>query len=84
MIIVTRADVIAGSPDVADVIDFHRKPQEMLFDGPQALLLEELEHFVRDAELVRACYYEKRRKLRDQLGAPPGPVRRSPGRGRPS
>jgi 3-deoxy-7-phosphoheptulonate synthase len=48
------------------LVDFHPRPQEALCDGPQALLLEELEHFVRDAELVRTCY-EERRKLRDQL-----------------
>jgi 3-deoxy-7-phosphoheptulonate synthase len=61
---VTAQGIVAGANMI--LVDFHPRPQEALCDGPQALLLEELEHFVRDAELVRTCY-EERRKLRDQL-----------------
>jgi 3-deoxy-7-phosphoheptulonate synthase len=52
--------VIAGANMV--LADLHPRPEEALCDGPQALRLEELELFVRDAELVRAAY-EARRKL---------------------
>ena len=43
-----------------------RKPEEALCDGPQALLFDELELFVRDTELVRNAYLE-RCKLRREL-----------------
>jgi 3-deoxy-7-phosphoheptulonate synthase len=63
---VTAQGIVAGANMI--LVDFHPKPQEALCDGPQALLIEELDHFVRDAELVRACY-EERRKLRAQHGS---------------
>jgi 3-deoxy-7-phosphoheptulonate synthase len=56
----TAQGVIAGANMV--LADLHPRPEEALCDGPQALRLEELELFVRDAELVRAAY-EARRKL---------------------
>jgi 3-deoxy-7-phosphoheptulonate synthase len=62
---VTAQGVIAGANMV--LVDFHPKPEEALCDGPQALLLDELELFVRDTQLVRAAYLE-RVKLRAQLG----------------
>jgi 3-deoxy-7-phosphoheptulonate synthase len=62
---VTAQGVIAGANMV--LVDFHPKPEEALCDGPQALLLDELELFVRDAQLVRATYLE-RVKLREALG----------------
>ncbi|MGD9765199.1 MAG: 3-deoxy-7-phosphoheptulonate synthase [Candidatus Binatia bacterium] len=49
--------VIAGANMV--LVDFHPKPEEALCDGPQALLLNELEPFLRDAELVRRTYLER-------------------------
>jgi 3-deoxy-7-phosphoheptulonate synthase len=61
---VTAQGIIAGANMV--LVDFHPKPEEALCDGPQALLLSELELFVRDADLVRRCYLE-RVALREQL-----------------
>jgi 3-deoxy-7-phosphoheptulonate synthase len=61
---VTAQGIIAGANMV--LVDFHPKPEEALCDGPQALLLDELELFVRDAELVRKAYLE-RVKLREAL-----------------
>ncbi len=60
----TAQGVIAGANLV--LVDLHPRPEEALCDGPQALRLDELELFVRDAELDRAAY-EARRKLHDQL-----------------
>jgi 3-deoxy-7-phosphoheptulonate synthase len=62
---VTAQGIIAGANMV--LVDFHPKPELALCDGPQALLLEELEFFIRDAELVRKTYVE-RCKLRAELG----------------
>ncbi len=61
---VTAQGIIAGANMV--LVDFHPRPEQALCDGPQALLLDELEHFVRDAELVRRTYLE-RCKLREQM-----------------
>jgi 3-deoxy-7-phosphoheptulonate synthase len=59
---VTAQGVIAGANMV--LIDFHPKPAEAMCDGPQAMHVDELEHFVRDTMLVRRCY-EERVKLRE-------------------
>jgi 3-deoxy-7-phosphoheptulonate synthase len=61
---VTAQGVIAGANMV--LIDFHPHPEEALCDGPQALTLDELPHFVADTRLVRAAY-EERLKLRDGM-----------------
>jgi 3-deoxy-7-phosphoheptulonate synthase len=62
---VTAQGIVAGANMV--LVDFHPKPEEALCDGPQALRLDELELFVRDAELVRKTYLE-RVGLREALG----------------
>ena len=62
---VTAQGIIAGANMV--LVDFHPNPEQALCDGPQALLLEELEYFVRDAQLVRNTYRE-RCKLRASMG----------------
>jgi 3-deoxy-7-phosphoheptulonate synthase len=49
--------IIAGANLV--LVDFHPNPEQALCDGPQALLLEDLESFVRDAQLVRRAYLER-------------------------
>ena len=49
--------VIAGANMV--LVDFHPMPALALVDGPQALLLEELPHFLADVQLARETY-EKR------------------------
>ena len=63
----TAQGIIAGANLV--LVDFHPNPEEALCDGPQALLLEELEHFVRDAQLVREAYLA-RTKLHQQFSRP--------------
>jgi 3-deoxy-7-phosphoheptulonate synthase len=62
---VTAQGVIAGANMV--LVDFHPNPEEALCDGPQALTPPELEHFVRDAQLVRDAYLQ-RLKLKNELG----------------
>ncbi len=57
----TAQGVIAGANLV--LVDFHPRPEEALCDGPQALLLEELRHFLEDVAITRRAY-EERRKLR--------------------
>lgn len=52
--------VIAGANMI--LVDFHPQPEEALVDGPQALLLKELEWFLKDTDLVRKAY-EKRLEL---------------------
>jgi 3-deoxy-7-phosphoheptulonate synthase len=44
------------------LVDFHPNPAKALVDGPQALLLEELPHFLEDVRIVREAY-EKRLSL---------------------
>jgi 3-deoxy-7-phosphoheptulonate synthase len=52
--------VIAGANML--LVDFHPAPARALVDGPQALLLEELPHFLDDVRLAREAY-EKRVRL---------------------
>jgi len=59
---VTAQGIVAGANMV--LVDFHPKPETALCDGPQALTLSEMPHFVADAKLVRRCY-EERRALRE-------------------
>ena len=54
---VTAQGIIAGANMV--LVDFHPRPEDALCDGPQALLLEELDHFLRDAALVRKAYLDR-------------------------
>ncbi|MGH7785351.1 MAG: 3-deoxy-7-phosphoheptulonate synthase [Candidatus Binatia bacterium] len=61
---VTAQGIIAGANMV--LVDFHPRPEQALCDGPQALLLNELELFVRDTALVRQAYLD-RVALRQQL-----------------
>ena len=44
------------------LVDFHPNPSEALVDGPQALTLAELEHFVEDVAIAREAY-DKRVEL---------------------
>jgi len=52
--------VIAGANMV--LVDFHPAPEKALVDGPQALLLSELPAFLKDMEITRKAY-EQRREL---------------------
>ncbi len=56
----TAQGIIAGANMV--LVDFHPHPAEALVDGPQALTLNELPHFLADVALVREAY-EHRVKL---------------------
>jgi 3-deoxy-7-phosphoheptulonate synthase len=51
---VTAQGVIAGANMV--LVDFHPAPKEALCDGPQALRMRELEHFIADTRLARDAY----------------------------
>jgi len=41
------------------LVDVHPHPEKALCDGPQALPLGDLEHFVADVEIVRRAYKER-------------------------
>lgn len=59
----TAQGVIAGANMV--LVDFHPKPEVALCDGPQALLLNELERYLEDVRIVRDAYLA-RRKARER------------------
>jgi 3-deoxy-7-phosphoheptulonate synthase len=46
-------------------VDFHPCPERALVDGPQALTLEELPHFLEDVAIARDAY-EKRVALAER------------------
>jgi len=54
---VTAQGVIAGANMV--LVDFHPAPDRALCDGPQAMLLPELRHFLRDVEIARRAYLDR-------------------------
>jgi 3-deoxy-7-phosphoheptulonate synthase len=54
---VTAQAVVAGANMI--LVDIHPRPELALCDGPQALLLEELPHFLEDVRICREAY-EKR------------------------
>ena len=54
---VTAQGVIAGANMV--LVDFHPNPAKALVDGPQALLLSELSHFLDDVALARETYVRR-------------------------
>lgn len=54
---VTAQGVIAGANMI--LVDFHPNPQKALVDGPQAMLISELPHFLEDVQIAREAY-EKR------------------------
>jgi len=55
----TAQGIIAGANMV--LVDFHPHPKEALVDGPQALLLSELENFLKDIEIARSAYLARRK-----------------------
>jgi 3-deoxy-7-phosphoheptulonate synthase len=61
----TAQGVIAGANMV--LVDFHPEPQKALVDGPQALLLEELDHYLEDVRLVREAYLARQALARRHL-----------------
>jgi 3-deoxy-7-phosphoheptulonate synthase len=63
---VAAQGVVAGANGV--IVDVHPSPRDALCDGPQALLMHEVEHFVRDMELSRRTYVERVRLAEKMLG----------------
>lgn len=65
---VTAQGVIAGANMV--LVDFHPAPGKALVDGPQALLIRELPHFLEDIRIAREAYQQRealaRRYRQDQ------------------
>jgi 3-deoxy-7-phosphoheptulonate synthase len=59
----TAQGVIAGANMI--LVDFHPEPDMALVDGPQALLLKELPHFLEDVRIAREAY-EKRAALAER------------------
>ncbi len=54
---VTAQGVIAGANMI--LVDFHPDPPTALVDGPQALLLSELPHFLEDVAIARDAYLKR-------------------------
>jgi 3-deoxy-7-phosphoheptulonate synthase len=54
---VTAQGVVAGANMV--LVDFHPEPDRALVDGPQALLLGELAHFLEDVNIAREAYVKR-------------------------
>src|SRR5947209_19071637 len=54
---VAAQGVVAGANMV--LIDFHPNPAKALVDGPQALLISELPHFLEDVGLAREAYLKR-------------------------
>ncbi len=54
---VTAQGVVAGANMV--LVDFHPAPLQALVDGPQALLLKELPHFLEDVQIAREAYLQR-------------------------
>jgi len=54
---VTAQGVVAGANMI--LVDFHPAPKKALVDGPQALLMEELPHFIEDVQLARETYLQR-------------------------
>jgi len=54
----TAQGIIAGANMI--MVECHPKPEVALCDGPQALTMQEIDHFVADVEIVRRAYEERR------------------------
>ena len=66
---VTAQGIVAGANMV--LVDFHPDPTHALCDGPQALTLDELPHFLADVACARRCYEERRVLAADTLPQAP-------------
>ncbi len=65
---VTAQAVIAGANMV--LVDFHPDPAKALVDGPQALLLSELPHFLEDVAIAREAYLRRQELAAGQRSDP--------------
>ncbi len=63
---VTAQGVVAGANMI--LVDFHPAPEKAIVDGPQALLLSELPHFLEDVQIALEGY-EKRKALAERIFA---------------
>ena len=54
---VAAQGIVAGANMI--LIDFHPDPAKALVDGPQALLMKELPHFLEDVGLAREAYLKR-------------------------
>ncbi len=54
----TAQGVIAGANMI--LVECHPKPEVALCDGPQALTMQEIDHFIADVKIVRRAYEERR------------------------
>lgn len=63
---VTAQGVIAGANMV--LADFHPAPAKALVDGPQALRLNELEHFLEDIQIAREAFLARQALAKRQAG----------------
>jgi 3-deoxy-7-phosphoheptulonate synthase len=61
---VVAQGVIAGANMI--LADFHPDPARALVDGPQALLVSELPHFLDDIALAREAYQKRAKLAREQ------------------
>ncbi len=59
----TAQGVVAGANMI--LVDFHPNPKEALVDGPQALLLGELDRFLKDVEIARSAYLARQALWRE-------------------
>ena len=50
------------------LVDFHPSPRKALVDGPQALRMHELSHFLEDVQIAREAYL-RRKVLADRHSA---------------
>jgi 3-deoxy-7-phosphoheptulonate synthase len=64
---VTAQGVLAGANMI--LVDFHPNPAKALVDGPQALRLEELPHFIADVAIARNAYLDRAELARRHLRA---------------
>ncbi|MGJ8670047.1 MAG: 3-deoxy-7-phosphoheptulonate synthase [Oceanococcus sp.] len=53
----TAQGIVAGANMV--LVDFHPKPEVALVDGPQALRMNELQHFMDDVQIARNAYQQR-------------------------
>jgi 3-deoxy-7-phosphoheptulonate synthase len=63
----TAQGVLAGANMV--LVDFHPNPAKALVDGPQALRLDELPHFIEDVAIARDAYLRRSELARRQAHA---------------
>jgi 3-deoxy-7-phosphoheptulonate synthase len=63
----TAQGVAAGANMI--LVDFHPEPGKALVDGPQALLMSELPHFVEDVTIARDAYLKRAALAKCYAGA---------------